>query len=113
MRWEEKFLRSVEKTSENHIDIKEIEIGRIKSLDPLQIMAGDLPLLKENLYINSDLLEHTREFKTLTGTIGDSTTTISNGSISFKSQLDLDDLVALRKVNKNKYLVICRIAGGE
>ncbi|NFI57538.1 DUF2577 domain-containing protein [Clostridium botulinum] len=109
MRWEEKFLRSVENTSDNYIEIPEVSIGRIISTNPLQIMKKDLPLFQENLYINEELLEHTREFKSLTGTIGDRETTISNGSILFESNLKENDLVVLREITKNKYLVMFKI----
>ncbi|NFI05990.1 DUF2577 domain-containing protein [Clostridium botulinum] len=109
MRWEEKWLRNVENTSNNYIEIPEISIGRVISTSPLQIMKKDLPLFRENLYINSELLEHTREFKSLTGTIGDKGITISNGSILFESSLKENDLVALREITKNKYLVMFKI----
>lgn len=108
-KWEEKFLKHIENTADEYIDIKEIEIGRIISFEPLQIMIGELPLYKENLYINSDLLDHTKEFTTLTGTVGDKIITISDGCISFKTPLKDGILVALRQINKNKYLVICKI----
>ncbi len=109
MKWEEKFLRNIENTSNNYIEIPEVSIGRVKSINPLQIMFKDLPLFQENLYINEELLEHTREFKSLTGTIGDKTETISNGSILFGSSLKENDLVALREITKNKYLVMFKI----
>ncbi|AIY81982.1 hypothetical protein U728_709 [Clostridium botulinum 202F] len=109
MRWEEKWLRSVENTSDNYIEIPEVSIGRIISTSPLQIMKKDLPLFKENLYINEELLEHTREFKSLAGTIGDKTETIFNGSILFESSLKENDLVVLREITKNKYLVMFKI----
>lgn len=109
MRWEEKWLRSVENTSDNYIEIPEVSIGRIISTSPLQIMKKDLPLFRENLYINEELLEHTREFKNFNGTVGDRTTTISNGFILFASSLKENDLVALREITKNKYLVMFKI----
>lgn len=113
MRWEEKFLQKIEMTSNNCIDIKETEIGKIISIEPLQIDLKGLPLFKENLYINSSLLEHTREFNTLSGTAGDGTITISNGSIYFKSSLNIGDLVSLRSMGNKKYLVMSRIVRGD
>ncbi len=109
MKWEEKFLQRVEKTSDSYIDVKEIEIGRVISIDPLQIISENLVLFKENLYINPNLLAHTREFEVLTGTVGDEAMTISNGSVSFKACLEDKDLVALRPIGKNKYLLICKV----
>jgi hypothetical protein len=112
MKWEEKMLRNIEKTSDNYIDIKELEIGKVISLEPLQILNGELPLFKENLYINSDLLANTREFTTLSGTIGNSTTTITDGSISFKEDLKDGDLVALREINDTTYMVMFKLTKG-
>ncbi|WP_271814172.1 DUF2577 family protein [Clostridium beijerinckii] len=110
-KWEEKWIKHVEKASKNAIDLKEIEMGRIVSVNPLEIINGDLSLFEDNLYINPNLLDHTREFNVLTGTIGGSTTTISDGFIYFKSELNQDDLVALIKLNKKKYLVLFKIGG--
>lgn len=112
MDWEERMLGRVEKTSNKYIDIKDFEIGRVISVDPLQITCAGLPLFKENLYINYDLLANTREFITLTGTIGDSTTTITNGSISFKSSLFKNDLVVLKEINNTTYMVMFKIEKG-
>ena len=112
MKWEEKFFKNVEKTSSSYINIKDFEIGKVISLEPLQIINGGLPLFKENLYINPDLLENTREFTTLTGTIGDSITTITNGSISFENQLKENDLVVLREMNKTTYIVMFKVTKG-
>lgn len=106
MKWEEKFLQRVEKTSNSYIDVKEIEIGKIISIDPLQIVIGKLVLYKENLYINPDLLAHTREFIKLTGTVGDNEITISNGSISFENNLSDEDLVVLKPIGENKYMLM-------
>lgn len=112
MDWEERMFQVTEKTSNDYIDIKEIEIGRVVSLEPLQILNGDLPLFKENLYINQDLLDNTKEFTTLTGTIGDIETTIYNGSISFKSPLNDGDYVALKEINKTTYMVMFKLTKG-
>lgn len=112
MNWEERMLKNVEKTSSSYIDIKELEIGRVISVDPLQIVNGELPLFSNNLYINPDLLEHTNEFTTLTGTIGDSIETITNGSIYFKSSLNKDDLVMLKKFNETTYIVMFKVVKG-
>ena len=110
-RWEEKMFGHIESTSDNYINIKDFEIGKVISLNPLEINCSGLPLYKENLYINPDLLENTREFEILTGTIGDSTTTITNGSITFKTQLVKDDYVVLKEMNKMTYYMLCKITG--
>jgi len=110
-RWEEKLFKHIENTSDNYINIKDFEIGKVISLNPLEIICDGLPLYKENLYINPDLLENTREFKTLTGTIGDSRTTITNGSITFKTQLLENDYVILKEMNETTYYMLCKITG--
>lgn len=112
MDWEEKFLKNVETTSDRYINIKEFEIGKVISLEPLQIMLGDLPLFQSNLYMNTDLLASTREFTTLTGTVGDNAITIANGSIFLKSQLKENDLVVLRELNKTTYIVMFKVTKG-
>lgn len=111
MRWEEKLLGRIEKTSSDNIDIKEFQIGKIITIDPLVINLDGLPLYNENLYINSNLLEHTREFTTLTGTVGDSTMIISNGSINFKAQLVENSYVLLREMTQNKFALVCILEG--
>ncbi|MGE5627835.1 MAG: DUF2577 family protein [Solirubrobacterales bacterium] len=112
MGWEEKLLKSIERTAGSSVDVKEFEIGRVVSADPLQIVNGDLPLFSSNLYINSDLMANTRNFTSLTGTVGGSTTTITNGSIDFKQQLAKDDLVLMRKMSETMYVVLFKMNKG-
>lgn len=110
MKWEEKFLRHFENAAKESIDTKDIEVGRIISIEPLQIASGELVLYKENLYINHELLAHKKEFEILTGTVGDNQITISNGSISFTGSLKEGDMVALKPVRRDKtYLVMFKI----
>ena len=98
MRWEERFLRTVGTESRQSIEINEIEIGRVISVDPLQIMIKDLPLFRGNIYINPELLEHTKE-------IND----IESNTITFKPTLKADDLVACVGTQNNKYIVLCKL----
>lgn len=110
MKWEEKLLRHIENTSNEYIDTKDIEVGRIISIEPLQIASGELVLYKENILINPELLAHKKEFETLTGTVGDTSMTISNGSISFAGTLKECDMVALKPIRRDKtYLVMFKI----
>ncbi len=111
MKWEEELFQHIENTADNYIDIKEFIIGKVISLDPLEIDAGGLSLYENNLFINSNVLGHTREFSTLTGTVGNSTTTITNGSITFKSELNDSDYVVLRVLNDTTYFLLCKITG--
>lgn len=110
-RWEEKFLKHTEKTAEDHINIKDLIIGKVTSINPLEIFCDGLPLYEKNLYINSSLLEHTREFETLTGTVGDSTMTITNGFITFKTELKDEDYVVLKEVDEKRYHLLYKISG--
>lgn len=110
MKWEEKFLRRFENTANEYIDTKDIEIGKVISIEPLQITSEKLVLYKENLYVNPELLAHKKEFETLTGTVGDNSITISNGSISFVATLKEGDMVALKPIRRDKtYLVMFKI----
>lgn len=98
MRWEEIFLRTASKESKDSIEFNEIEIGRVVSVEPLQIMVKDLPLFRNNVYINPDLLEHEKEI-------------IDNdrNSIQFKTSLKADDLVAVVGTSIKKYIVLCKL----
>lgn len=98
MKWEEMFLRTAAKESKNSIELNEIEIGRVISVNPLQIMVKELPLFRNNVYINPDLLEHEREI-----------TSGKPSSIRFKTSLKADDLVALVGTKTNKYIVLCKL----
>lgn len=98
MRWEEIFLRTASKESKDSIELNEIEIGRVISVNPLQIMVKDLPLFRNNVYINPDLLEHQREIISK-----------ESSSIRFKTALKADDLVALVGTKTNKYIVLCKL----
>lgn len=110
-RWEEKMFKHIEDVSDDYINIKDFQIGKVISSDPLEIYCNGLPLYENNLYINTELLENTKEFTTLTGTIGGNETTISNGSITFKTQLKKDDYVILREMEDNKYVLLFKISG--
>lgn len=94
------------------VDIKETTIGTVKSINPIIIRADGLDLDYEDLYIDCNLLEHKATFKTLTGTIGDSTTIITNGSILFNSKLTVGDKVAMRETTDGRYYVSGKVKGG-
>lgn len=98
MRWEEKFFRTMTSETKNTIEFKEIEIGRVISVEPLQIMAKDLPLFRQNIYMNADLLENTKEI-----------IDTEKNSISFKTPLKAGDMVALVAAANNKYIVLCKL----
>jgi len=111
MKWEEKLFGHIENTADDYIDIKDFLIGKVISPDPLEIDAGGLPLYENNLHINPSVLENTRGFSQLTGTIGDSSQTITNGSITFTSEINEGDYVVLRVLNDTTYFLLCKITG--
>ena len=113
MRIEEKFLSALQTVSRESIDIKEHQIGIVESVNPLRILVNKLTLTENFLIINADLLEHTEYFSKLNGTIGDNTTTISDGSISFKSKLNIGDKVIMRDIGNNKFYVSNKIVVGD
>ncbi|WP_058229667.1 DUF2577 family protein [Clostridium butyricum] len=109
---EDIFMESFRNSAMESVDIKETAIGVVESVNPIQIKVDGLILYYSDLYINCDLLEHTETFKTLTGTVGDRTTTISNGSIIFNSKLSVGDKVALRETTDDRYYVSGKVKGG-
>ena len=112
MRIEEKLKSALENVSRGAVDIKRHQIGIVESVNPLRILVGELSLTEKFLVINIDLLEHIENFKTLSGTIGDHTTAISNGSILFENKLNIGDRVMLRDLGNNKFYVSSKVKVG-
>lgn len=109
---EDEFREAFKTNVSNTVDIKETEIGTVKSIEPIVIRADGLDLEYEDLYIDLNLLEHTENFKILRGTVGDSNTTITNGSILFNSKLTKGDKVAMRETTDGRYYVSGKVKGG-
>ena len=109
---EDMLNEALENKAKGSIDIKETIIGTIETINPITIRADGMLLYYDDLYIDYSLLEHTEIFKTLTGTIGDSTTTIINGSILFNSKLTIGDKVVMRETNDGRYYVSGKVKGG-
>ena len=109
---EERLSNALQEHARWSVDVMETGIAKIVSVSPLQINKDGLVLTGSMVYINPDLLDHEVKFNKLTGTVGDHTTTISNGSIYIKSQLNIGDLVAIRKMNNGKYYISSRIILG-
>ena len=55
---EDKFMKSLSRTAQIHVDIKETEIAIVDSISPLRINVEGLILTTKNLYINEDLLPY-------------------------------------------------------
>lgn len=89
-------------------------IGKVISLEPLQISLGKLPLNKNNLLINTMLLEHNRDFKLPTTTITSdnnlNSIEIESGTVKLKTKLKVGSLVIVYPIEDNqKYIVFCEV----
>ena len=123
-KWEEMLYKTLDKSAKNSIDIKETKIGIVTSINPLQVCIGKLVLEKENLYINEELLEYERQFtipeqsttgKT-SGTVPDGSVTsvgFNNKKIIMHFKLKINDLVALRKLEFEKYYLEAKVRKGS
>lgn len=80
-----------------------IVIGVIKSVSPIQIDYGGLPLNENNLLINRQLLDWTERIEVTTSENNEHSHTISN--IKHKSCLNIGDSVILYRINE-KYVML-------
>ncbi|MBV4423248.1 DUF2577 domain-containing protein [Clostridium tyrobutyricum] len=78
-----------------------IEIATVTTADPLTVNVDDLPLDKENLLV-SDYLLHGYE---RTANIPSTSAT----KITFTDGLKKDDMLAVVKISKLKYLILCKV----
>lgn len=80
-----------------------LDFGVVKSINPLQIVKGELPLFQENLYISKDLLGYTENVSI---TINGNT---NNATIVHDSVFQVDNTVILYPVaseENQKYIVL-------
>lgn len=80
-----------------------IVIGVIKTLNPIQIDYGGLPLNENNLLINKQLLDWIETIEATTSENNEHSHTIT--TIKHKSCLNIGDSVFLYKINE-KFLMI-------
>lgn len=109
---EERLNNALQNHARGSVDIMETGTAKVVSVNPLQINKNGLILTGNMVYINPDLLDHEVKFDSLHGTIGDSTTTISDGYIYIKNQLNIGDLVAIRKMSNGKYYISSKVVLG-
>lgn len=84
-----------------------IQLGQVKSISPLQIALGDLPLFQENLYINKFLLDWDETIVATTGAGGSDSHTHQLTAIHHNSILAINDTVIIYPVeNGQKYIVL-------
>lgn len=112
-RWEEILLQSIEKTSNEYVDIKDLSYGIVESLNPLVINDEGLPLYKEDLLINEDLLPHNEIYSSFKADINGETKSYSNIKIKTTSKIKKGDMVALKKINDSLKIVLCKVVQGR
>ena len=100
--WEEMWLNG-NREDGKYYNSDDIVIGVVKSISPIQILYGELPLNRENLLINRQLLEWTETVECTTSTNERHSHTIT--TIKHKSILNIDDSVLLYRIG-DKYAVL-------
>ena len=100
--WEEMWLNG-NREDGKYYNSDDIVIGVVKSISPVQILYGELPLNGENLLINRQLLEWTETVECTTSTNNDHSHTIT--TIKHKSCLNIGDSVLLYRIG-DKYAVL-------
>ena len=100
--WEEMWLNG-NREDGKYYNSDDIVIGVVKSISPIQISYGDLPLNRENLLINRQLLDWAETVECTTSTNNDHSHTIT--TINHKSCLNIGDSVLLYRIG-DKYAVL-------
>ena len=103
--WEEMFSNGTRQDGK-YYNSDDIVIGVVKSIFPIQILYGELPLNRENLLINRQLLDWTETVECTTSTSDTHSHTIT--TIKHKSCLQVGDSVLLYRIN-DKYAVLCTV----
>ena len=100
--WEEMWLNGSREDGK-YYNSDDIVIGVVKSISPRQILYEELPLNRENLLINKQLLDWTETVECTTSTNNDHSHTIT--TIKHKSCLNIGDSVLLYRIG-DKYAVL-------
>ena len=100
--WEEIWLNG-NREDGKYYNSDDIVIGVVKSISHIQILYGELPLNRENLLINRQLLDWTERVESTTSTEDRHSHTIT--SIKHKSILNVGDSVLLYRIG-DKYAVL-------
>ena len=108
---EDKFMKSLSRTAQIHVDIKETEIAIVDSISPLRINVEGLILTARNLYVNEDLLPYDEVVEASTTTNDDHHHSIT--TIHHKGRLKVGDKVIVREMKNNKYYVACKVGRVE
>lgn len=83
-----------------------VQLGTVKSINPIQIEIGDLPLFQENLKINKDLLEWDETVNITTSASGSDSHTHTITSIHHPSKLQIGATVFLYPINNNQIYIV-------
>lgn len=125
------FLNSMKELVDSRLPMG-MEIGKVVSVFPkLEIKVGDLPLYKDNLFINKQLLQHERDFILPQTTVVGQTNSayvenhgshshsliniqIPEGKITYKTLFQEGDIVLLQSINEEqKYIVMAILVDGK
>ena len=82
-------------------------LGKIVSIDPLQINYRNTPLNRNRLLISKHLLDYTEEIESTTNTVGNHSHSIT--TIKHKSMLQVGDTVVLYEIEKNKKFLVLEV----
>ena len=82
-------------------------LGKIVSINPLQINYKNTPLNRNRLLISKHLLDWTETVESTTSTVGDHSHTIT--TIKHKSVLNIGDTVVLYEIEKNKKFLVLEV----
>ncbi|NSB17430.1 DUF2577 domain-containing protein [Clostridium beijerinckii] len=83
-----------------------LQLGQVKSINPLQIALGDLPLFEENLYINRFLLDYDETVVATTSAGGSDSHTHDITAIHHNSILKVNDTVILYPINNGQMYIV-------
>lgn len=83
-----------------------LQLGQVKSVNPLQIAVGDLPLSVENLYINKILLDYDETVVATTSASGGDSHTHDITTIHHNSILKINNTVILYPVNNGQMYIV-------
>ena len=100
--WEEMFISGTREDGK-YYNSDDIVIGVVKSISPIQVLYRKLPLNRENLLINRQLLDWTETVECTTSTNKEHSHSIT--TIKHKSYLQVGDSVLLYRIG-DKYAVL-------
>lgn len=95
--WDEEII-NIMREQGSYNNPQSLEFGVVISTSPLQIDKGGLPLFRNNLKINKQLLDYKESVEATTSTNNEHNHTITN--INHKSIFNIGDSVLLYRINE-------------